>query len=120
MKKFQHPAILEGVTPLKDGGVSLRFHTNEVTKDQKVELMDFYQTFGYLLFSAQEMDESDVPKDAPQYGDGKSPSQRQRASIFVLWKHMGGKGDFEVFYRQTVENHITKVKAKIAELEEAV
>lgn len=110
MNKFQVEAILEGVTPLKDGGVSLRFHTNEVNKDQKVMLMEFYQSFGWLLFSANEHQESEIPKDIAKRDSGQSPSQRLRAVLFVLWKQMGEQGDFEAFYTQKMEAFINKVK----------
>ena len=110
MNKFQVEAILEGVTPLKDGGVSLRFHTNEVTKDQKVMLMEYYQTFGWLLFGANEHQESDMPKEMAKRDSGQSPSQRLRAVLFVLWKQLGGTGEFEAFYSQKMEQFIDKVK----------
>lgn len=113
MKKFQVEAILEGVTPLKDGGVSLRFHTNEITKPQKVELMDYYQTFGWLLFSANEYQDTDVPKDLANRDGGKSPSQRLRAVLFVYWKQLGAKGGFEPFYNQKVEQFIDRIKENL-------
>jgi len=107
--KFQVESILEGVTPLKDGGVSLRFHTNEITKPQKVELMDYYQTFGWLLFAANEHQDNEVPKDLAKRDGGKSPSQRLRSHLFVYWSQLGRKGDFEQFYTQKIEQFISKV-----------
>lgn len=114
MNKFQHEAILEGVTPLKDGGVSLRFHTNEVSKDDKVMLMEFYQSFGWLLFSANEFQESEIPNEAARHDTGASPSKRLKAVLFVYWKQMGGNGDFDAFYRQRMEQFINKVKENLA------
>lgn len=111
--KFQVEAILEGVTPLKDGGVSLRFHTNEVDKSQKVELMEYYQTFGWLLFSANEFQESDVPQINAKSDHGKSPSKRLYDVIYVYWKQLGGKGDFEQFYKQKMESIISSFKAQL-------
>lgn len=113
MSKFQVEAILEGVTPLKDGGVSLRFHTNEVTKAQKVELIEYYQSFGWLMFAANEHQESDIPKDNAKRDGGKSPSQRLRACLFVYWTQLGRKGDFEAFYDQQLEKVINKVKENL-------
>lgn len=114
MSKFQVESILEGVTPLKDGGVSLRFHTNEVTKAQKVELMEYYQSFGWLLFSANEHQESDIPKTLANRDGGKSPSQRLRAVLFVYWKQLGASGDFETFYDKKVEQFIGKIKENLS------
>lgn len=113
MSKFQVEAILEGVQPLKDGGVSLRFHTNEITKPQKVELMDYYQSFGWLLFSGNEHQENDIPKEMAKRDIGQSPSQRLRAVLFVYWKQLGSKGDFEAFYKQKIEYFIDKIKENL-------
>lgn len=112
--KFQVPAILEGVTPLKDGGVSLRFHTNEVNKDDKVMLMDFYQSFGWLMFAANEFQESDIPAETAKQETGASPSKRLKSVLFVLWKQRGANGDFDTFYRQQVERVIESVKAQLS------
>lgn len=114
MTKFQVEAILDGVTPLKDGGVSLRFHTNEITKAQKVELMDFYQSFGWLMFAANEFQESDVPKINAKNDIGKTPSKRLYDVIFVYWKQLGGKGDFEQFYKQKMEQFINHIKDNLS------
>jgi hypothetical protein len=113
VNKFQIEAILEGVTPLKDGGVSLRFHTNEVSKEDKVMLMEFYQSFGWLLFSANSFQESDVPKQNATSEVGKSPSKRLHSVLFLLWKQQGGVGDYEAFYSQKMEQIIDSIKAKL-------
>lgn len=110
---FQIQAALDGVTPLKDGGVSLRFHTQEASKDDKVTLMEFYQSFGHLLFSANQIQEDQVPKTNAQRTDGKSPSMRLRAVLFVAWKENGNSGDFEAWYSQQMERIIDQVKARI-------
>lgn len=110
MKKFQVEAILEGVTPRKDGGVSLRFVTNEVTKDDKVMLMEFYQSFGWLMFKANEFQESEIPTEQAKHDVGTSPSKRLKSVLFVYWKQQGENGDFDVFYKQKMEQFIEAVK----------
>jgi hypothetical protein len=112
--KFQVPAILEGVTPRKDGGVSLRFVTNEVSKDDKVMLMEFYQSFGWMMFAANEFQEADIPSEAAKQDAGASPSKRLKNVLFVLWKQRGENGDFDAFYRQQIERVIETVKAKLS------
>jgi len=110
---FTIPAQLDGVQPRKDGGVSLRFVTQEASKDDKVTLMEFYQSYGHLLFSANQIQEDQVPKANADRSDGKSPSQRLRAVLFVAWKNNGNTGDFEAWYSQQMERIIDQVKAKI-------
>lgn len=106
MQKFQIEAILDGVTPLKDGGVSLRFHTNEISKADKVMLMDYYQSFGWLMFAANEFQESDVPKAGAKPDIGQSPSQRLRNRMYVYFKNnqaKSGSNDFQRWYDQELE-----------------
>lgn len=113
MSKFQIPAILDGVTPRKDGSMTLRFVTNEVSKADKVQLMEFYSTFGWLLFSANIFDETDVPKELAKRDTGQSPSQRLRAVLFVYWKQLGSKGDYQAFYDQKMEKFIEAIKSNL-------
>lgn len=113
MNKFQIEAILEGVTPRKDGGVSLRFTTNEVSKADKVMLMEFYQSFGWLMFKANEFQESEIPTEAAKNQTGQTESKRLRAVLFVYWKQLGRNGDFEGFYKQKMEQFINKIKEQL-------
>lgn len=110
---FQIPGILEGVSPLKDGGMSLRFHTNEI-KDpkEKAALMDFYQNFGWIQFSDQSIHA--VPKEAPvrEAGD-KTPSQRLRSVLYVLWQERYGDMTFDEYYRQQIEKIIDRIKQEL-------
>lgn len=113
-KTFQIPAILEGVTALKDGGMSVRFHTNEITNKEKVTLMDYFQKFGWLLFSEQEHDEQMTLEEARRDTGGKSPAQRLRAALFVLYKQ-SNKPDltFEEFYLRYMEKFIDRIKENL-------
>lgn len=111
--RFQKEAILDGVTPRKDGSVTLRFITQEVSKADKVMLMEFYQSFGWLMFRANEFQESEIPTEAAKHDTGTSPSKRLKSVLFVLWKQRGSEGDFDAFYKQQIERVIDSVKAKL-------
>lgn len=110
---FQKEAILEGVTPRKDGSMTLRFVTQEITKSEKVDLMEFYQSFGWLLFSANKFQESEIPTEVAKQKTGKSVSERLRAVIFIRWKQLGAKGDFEAYYKQRMERYINQEKEEL-------
>lgn len=106
---FQAPAILTRASVTKDGGLSLGFHTNELSVEDKVIALSYFQKFGWILFKESEFEEKDIPQvDATD--ESKSPSQRLRAVLFILWKQEGEKGDFEVFYRANMEKAINRVK----------
>lgn len=111
-KKIQIPAIVEGISALKDGGVSIRLHTNEMTPAEKTVLLEFHQKFGYFLFKESPFQESDLPKDTPQR-DIKSPSARLRAVFFILWKQNDQSKPFQEFYGREMEKLIEHYKAKL-------
>lgn len=111
-KVFQTPATLDGVQPLKDGGMSLRFHTQEVPAKEKTKLMEFYLDYGYVQFSSQEL--QTVPVNIPARETGaKTPSQRLRAVLMVLHRQKYPDMPSEVFYEQQMERIINKVKEKL-------
>jgi|SRR6185295_7315628 len=115
LKTFQIPATLEGVTALKDGGMSVRFHTNEISDEEKVLLMRYFQMFGWLLFSAQEQSESELElEDIRKDTGGKTPSQRLRSTIYVVYQQSGQTDlTFEQFYSRRMEQHINYEKQNL-------
>lgn len=112
IKIIQVPAILEGVSPLKDGGMSLRFHTNEVDQDAKNTLLSFYQKFGWMQFSDSAIHE--VPRESPTREAGeKTPSQRLRSTLYVLWQNRYADVPFNSWYEEMMENIINRVKKEL-------
>lgn len=113
-KTFQIPAVLEGITALKDGGLSIRFHTQEASDQDKLVAMKFFQKFGWLLFSEQEHDDSQELEQIRKYTGGKTPSQRLRAVIYIEYQQ-SGKTDltFEQYYAQKMEKFIGYVKQNL-------
>lgn len=101
---LRHAAILDGVTPRVDGSLTLRFITQEVTKDEIVTAMDYYQSFGHLLFKKNAVDIDEVPK-GNAIRDGKSPSQRLRARLYVYHQEskIGAPDEFEQWYERQLE-----------------
>jgi hypothetical protein len=112
MDKVQVPAILTRVSFLKDGGVSLGFATNELLAEEKVVLSKFYQKFGWLVFKENELTPEDIPTEDADF-EGKTPSKRMRAVLFVYWKQKGEQGNFEDFYRNKMNELIEYIKTKL-------
>jgi hypothetical protein len=111
-KVFTAPAILTRISALSDGGLSLGFHTNELSLEDKTTALSFQNQFGYVLFRSNQFTDADIPEtDAPD--EDKTPSQRLRAVLFVLWKQKGGKTDWESFYRRNMEDAVARVKKSL-------
>ena len=114
MKTFKVPATLEGVSTLKDGGLSISFHTQELGSEDKTKAFEFQQAFGWLLFQEQDyrQDELDLDEIRKDTG-GKSPSQRMRSVLFILYKESGQSVPFETFYANYMDKMIEQLKDKI-------
>jgi len=111
LKTFQAPAILTGVRATNDNGLALSFRTNELSNEEKVTAMQFHQKFGFVLFRENQFAEVDMPDtDAPTDED-KTPSQRLRSVLYILFQQKGEPGtNFELFYRDQMNRAIERVK----------
>jgi len=114
---FKVGANVDGISPLKDGGLSIRFHTQEVSNDEKVLLMSFYQQFGWLLFSEDTVKVDQIPEQNADIEGRKKkrPSQRLRSTLWVLGNKKGFNTPTEqdAFYERQMERFIDKVKSEI-------
>ena len=112
MKGFTVEAQLMGVHSKVDGGLGLNLHTKELNPEEKAMIMAYHMKAGWLLFSPNEISDSDIPKGVAEKG-AKTPSQRLRAVLFILWKQAGDIDDFERFYEMQMETFINEVKFKL-------
>ncbi len=108
-ERIQVPAIFTGFSSRADGGATMRFATNELTESDFGLLKRMHNSFGYVLFAPNEFKEEDLPVSEAS-DESKSPSQRLRAVLFILWRQKGGKGEFESYYRNMMQQFIDDVK----------
>ena len=111
-KPFTVAASLEGVSPHKDGTMGLRFNTQELGVGDKVELLERFNQFGWLLFSPNEIAEDDIPSDEA-VKEGKSPAQRLRGVMYVYWKEKEIDEPFIVWYGRQIEKVIDSFKERL-------
>jgi hypothetical protein len=117
MSTFQVPAMLKGVSTLADGGVSLRFATQELGKDEMAMLMQKSGTFGWLLYSEQAIEEEELKLEAIRKDlKGKTPSERLKNSLYKVWTQTDTDKSFDQFYASFMEGVINKVKERIKEV----
>ena len=115
--KIQLASIVNSLKPLKDGSMSVTFHTQELAAKDQLLLLQYLGKFGWLLFKEDEQsfEEVDVPQGNSGYEDGKTPSARMRGIIFIYWTKYQKEAhpDFETFYRLAIEKIINQYKDKI-------
>jgi hypothetical protein len=109
---FQIEAALSSYKSVAAGGVRLTFDTQLLTADHTAAMLRLYQKTGWLLFAVDMMEFTDVPAQ-PVEGKTKTPSQRLRAVLFVRWQQLGSKGDFEDYYKKSIEYFIDQIKEKL-------
>lgn len=113
MNTFAAPAILIVGAPTKDGGMRLRIETQELTDEEKLTVLRFNNTFGHFLFKENDFQNSDIPQGNADM-KGKSPSQRLRAVMYLIFKESGWKAeDFADYYNEEYEKIIAHYKGKI-------
>lgn len=105
------PAIMTGFASHADGGAGIRFTTNELAGEDYVALASEKGKFGWLIFKENDVQDEDIPNE--QAEEAKTPSQRLRAVLFVLWTQEGKKGNFEDYYRNRMEKLIEVIKNKL-------
>jgi hypothetical protein len=111
----QIPVTLDSANRRKDRSVSLRFSsTLELGTADFAELDRLTPSSGWLLFAQNEFDEGDVPhEDAPD--DGKRPSQRLRAVLFIWWRQNTDQSEpFQRFYESWMERRINSIKEELS------
>lgn len=114
MLKAIHTELqIKTVSIKKDDSISFTAATPELTD---AELAAFRQ-LGKVTVNAllePQTDSGGVLEIKEKIDDGKSPSQRLRAILYVYFEQKGRPGDdFEVFYRMQIEKIIGKIKEQL-------
>lgn len=111
----QVPAQIVDFKPKADRSWRLTFGTRELSGEEVKVLADNFQGEGWLVFSPNgEIAPDDVPLELADAGV-KSPAQRLRAVIYLLWKQKGSKGDFESYYRTSMEKLVEYISVQLDE-----
>ncbi len=111
---IQVPVSVTNMKPMADKSWRLTFDSEKELSGEEVKvLVDNYQGLGWLVYSPNEIQHTDIPEESVE-GETKSQSSRLRSVIYILWCQQGKKGDFELYYRQYLETLITFVKSKLA------
>lgn len=111
-------AILSSYRPKVDGSFNITFSTTELDKEQKAIVDDLFRHAVIILIKDAEagIDDSDehvlnaVDVDIKQ----KTPSQRLRNVLFLLWKQSPqGFNTFSQYYEWKMERIIGALKDKL-------
>ena len=119
------PGIVTKIGTTRDKSLVITFETqdkgtlNPSQKAEIIDLLDEYVTAGFKVGEAGQTDPEllDLPDFQPEFKGDKSPSQRLRAVLYVLWQQQHAKGavteDADTFYRRQLTRFIDHVKTKL-------
>lgn len=109
------PAEISRVQTMADGGLRLFVDTQELGPEDKGLVMGLHKKLGWFLFAETGITQEDVidlPDIKVDKGE-KTPAQRLRAVLYLLWKKQGEKGSSDDFYRKYLEKVIQKLKEQL-------
>jgi len=110
------PCIVSSVTMLANRDLKGTFRTDkEIDPLEMAIILNMGGRQGFIGFketTPTEEDFADLPEQTEFKGD-KTPAQRLRGSLYVLWKQQGSKGDFELYYKVAIERLIDEIKTKL-------
>lgn len=107
-------AAIEQISTRQDGSLKIVLGTQELSPEEMAKLFD---AFG--KFRGGEEGALESVKLNEQNAEGiKTPAQRLRSVLFVLWKQQGQKyRTFDAFYSTYLESIIDQIKEKLETVE---
>lgn len=114
MNSVQFPAQLQSLTTKVDGSIKVTIETQELNGTDMAELFSYRNALGYVTFTPNAVTKVDVPKETVT-DNSKSPAQRLRGVIYILWEQ-SGKAKFDTFaqyYDVQMERIINQVKDRL-------
>ena len=111
MKTIITPAIFTGFRSKVDRSLGFSGVTPELSTTERALFFELQNQSVKLLITpeGEPVPEYTVEKDLNQ----KSPAQRLRAALFVLWRQSGATGEYDVFYKLWMEKFINQIKEQL-------
>ena len=104
MKAIKTNAIITSLRSKVDGSLGLTISTPELSVQEKAHFMELQGINLNALF--EPLDEPAELIGIKSEVNTKTPGQRLRSILFIWWKQLGEKEDFETFYRLKMEKLI--------------
>lgn len=113
-KPVQIPTLIAGLSTKVDGSIKIVLETRELPPEASAQLFSMRGSEAWTVIAPTEMSEIAVPNERPDTALGtKSPSQRLRGVIYILWQQTNSGQDFESFYRTKLEAIIDQIKSRL-------
>jgi len=112
MRSIESDIIITGIRAKVDGSLGFNATTPELSPEEKVAFMELQGI--NLKMLVVPLDEKNAPQiRVDKEIDSKTPGQRLRAVLYVLWEQGKKDKDYESFYKDRMEKFIEAVKDKL-------
>ena len=115
MSAIKCNVILNSVRTRRDNSLSLSLETPELTDEHMLVFLKLRNV--NLDMTLEILGQTEAPLEVKSETESKTPSQRIRACLFILWKHETETGQtkdsFNDFYANRCEKIITWLKTKL-------
>ncbi len=116
---LQLPSTISKIISMSNRSLRVQIDTQEnLSNENMANIMGKLEKTGWFCFLEDSKIEADdvlklppLPKQATEF---RSPSQKLRGVIYVLWEQAGKKGEFELFYARYMEKIINAVKERLS------
>ncbi len=116
MKGILLSCIIDKITTLKDKSVKITLDTQELSAGKAGELFTLRDTLATVYISPSEITDREMKQVdiiEPEM-PGKTPSQRMRDVLFILWKQNNeGYREFDGYYKYQMEKMTSELKNNI-------
>lgn len=113
-KMVQVPVLVNSIASKKDGSMKLTLETREVSPEEATKIFELRNSEAWMFLAASQITEVEIPAEKPDPAMGKkTPGQRLRNTLYVLWQQKGSQGNFEQYYNAQMENMIEQVKENL-------
>ena len=113
---LQIPATIERIASRVDGTFVISVGTQELSDEAGQMIIKLNRKLGWFIFKETPLAEADlinIPESAPEFKGDKTPGQRLRGVLYVLWEQTKPTKTFDEFYRSKMEQLIQWAKEKL-------
>lgn len=115
-KIVQFSSIIDGVQKKKDGTLSIKLGSQELSPQDTALIFDLGNKQIWTALAETELTKEDIiiPDEVIEFKNDKSSSQRLRNIIFVYWKEKTAQTKtFDEFYKGYINKIIENIKDKL-------
>lgn len=110
---------VEGLSTRQDNSVKIVLSSQELNPDDAAKLFGLRgkQLYAALIETDYEhpvkLSDIHLPEEEPEFPRAKTPSERLRNVLWVLWGQRGKPGEFEAFRAARMEQIIEQIKQEL-------